>query len=243
MDKNERKLLIILFAISLPTFLLVIVELIENPVPFQIVLLGISFFIVYQVLFVWLNKITGTLIGVLTILAIVYLFFVKTSSLINLLSTTRLVSVIGLWLTGAGFVGGTLLQKWENKLAPSLDNTSSESISTRMKDFSSQIDDILVRINLFTKIMVFITLPGLAISVASNDFWVKIFGLFPFLFCISVFLYYFFSPVAAHIIYLPVLILLIPYKIASFMDSQKKVERALLLLGLMLGTIGLVFDV
>ncbi len=243
MDKNERKFLIIIFATSLPAFFLLIVEIIENPAILQIVLLGLSFFIVYQVVFVWLNKITGTLIGAAVILVIVYLFFVKTSSLINLLSATRLVSVSGLWLTGAGFVGGTLLQKWEDKLAPSLDNTSSESISTKMKGFSSQIDSLLERIGLFTKIMIFIALPGLAISVASDNFWIGIFGLFPLLFCISVFLYYFFSPVTAYILYIPVSILLIPYKIASFLDSQKKVERTLLLLGLMLGTIGIVFDV
>jgi hypothetical protein len=197
-------------------------------------------------------KYVGLILGIIIIFGGGYLITSQANfSLLVFLHSTRLISILGLWLTGSGVVGKSKLELWEK----SIKSLSLDRLANTLKDRYRKTLEIL-----FYVIVAIIGLGVLILGIVAfiegviehnvmeaiasfYDLVVAISGLVFLVGAVLILLYVFTFQFIGYISSVPILILLLPYSLISFLDKTNVLERTLIFAGLLLGTFGLLFDI
>lgn len=210
---------------------------------FVTIVLSISLFmVIYLFFFVLIKKVTGTIVGVLVLVAGIYAVFSYPTIVLETLKTWKLMSIIGLWLTGAGVLGEQKLSNWEAKLEKNLNDVYPETLSAKLTNQWGK--PILWLINIVILLKIISTVNHTWWE--GNHFWISLFVISIGWGAIAVIVTFitatFLGPIAQYILAVPIFLFLLPYRIVGAFSNEEKLERAMILSGLVLGTIGLVFN-
>ena len=185
-------------------------------------------------------------IGVLT--SLIYIFLKNTESLAQFFRTTRIISVVGLWLTSIGFIGKARLERWETNVKNLLQNTkndkTAESVHQRqwgiLPGVISLVTGLLVALSLaFARPLLSLVLSSLSVPPEMEDYVIlSILIASVVIFILSLFLY----PFIGYALIIPLQVLLLPFHLADALDKTSIAERGLVIIGLLLSTIGLLLN-
>jgi hypothetical protein len=173
---------------------------------------------------------------------------------IKLLQSYRVVSILGLWLTSSGIVGKSRLDSWDRKIKTFSFDSTAEVVREKYSktlEFVFRVLALIIVLSIICITLFFIwnsatkdlawnlkdLLVGVYDLVNIGGFAIWLIG------AILILLYIFTHQFIGYVLLAPVLLLYVPYFVVRSADETNVVERTLVFIGLILGTIGLLFDI
>ena len=163
---------------------------------------------------------------------------------------SKILTGVGLWLSSISIVGRDRLEKWDSYVRRSLAESKFEKtiseLALPIHSFMSWIiKNIFILLSIVVAILIPLTYPGLLspdiitryvfpVLMTSVVLLVAV----PVLFLLSIAL-----PILPYLLLIPPFwLIILPYKITSRLEQRESLDRAFLLIGLVIGTIGLILS-